>query len=73
MPRIPKIAMLLAMLAGISACTVIPPQVAYTGPAVGVVAVRPAPYYPAPAPYYAPPPYRGYYHGHRHGYRYRGW
>jgi hypothetical protein len=42
MSRIVKIAASLALLAGLTACTVIPAQVAYTGPAVGVVTVRPA-------------------------------
>ena len=77
MSRIVKIAASLAMVASLAACTVIPPQVAYAGPAVGVVTVRPAPYYIpygpyyAPsAPYYAPPYYRGYY-GYRR--RHRHW
>ena len=74
MSRIVKIAASLAVLASLTACTVIPPQVAYTGPAVGVVTVGPAPYYYAPSgPYYARPPYRGYYYGHRHGHGYRNW
>jgi hypothetical protein len=75
MSRILKIAASLAVLASLTACTVIPPQVAYTGPAVGVVTVGPAPYYVAPSgpyyarpPYHAQPPYRGY-HGYRHGHR----
>ena len=68
MSRIVKIAVSLAMLASVTACTVIPPQIAYTGPAIGIVAVRPAPYYSAP--YYGPQPYyRGYGYGHQHGYR----
>ena len=54
MSRILKIAVSLAMLASVTACTVIPPQIAYTGPAIGVVAVRPAPYYGGP--YYGPRP-----------------
>ena len=81
-----KIAVSLVALAGLSACTVVPPQVAYTGPSVGVgiVAVGPTPYYAAPAPYYvaptpyyaAPTPYyaaptNGYWR--RHGYGYRRW
>ena len=41
MSRIMKIAVSLAVLASVTACTVIPAQVAYTGPAVGVVTVRP--------------------------------
>ena len=72
MSRIVKIAVSLAMLASVTACTVIPPQIAYTGPAIGVVAVRPAPYYAAP--YYGPPPYyRGYGRGQGYGHGYRGW
>ena len=72
-----KIAVSLVALAGLSACTVVPPQVAYTGPSVGVgiVAVgqtpyyaAPAPYYVAPTPYYAPPAH-GYWRRHGHGYR----
>ena len=64
MSRILKIAASLALLASITACTVIPPQVAYGGP---VIAVRPAPYYTGPGPYYGPPPYyRGYGYGYRH-------
>lgn len=68
-----KIAASLTLLASLTACTVVPAQVGYEGPAVGVVTVRPAPYYVAPAPYYGPPPY--YYRGYRHGpgYRYRHW
>ena len=69
MSRILKIAAALAVLASLGACTVLPPQVAYTGPSVGIV-VGPAPYYAAPAPYYAPPA-RGYWR--RHGYGYRRW
>ena len=69
MSRILKIAAALAVLASLGACTVLPPQVAYTGPSVGIV-VGPAPYYSAPAPYYAPPA-RGYWR--RHGYGYRRW
>jgi hypothetical protein len=65
MSRIVKIAASLAVLASLTACTVIPPQVAYTGPAVGVVTVRPAPNYAPPGPYYAPPSCRGNY-GYRH-------
>lgn len=65
-----KIAVSLVALASLSACTVIPPQVAYTGPSVGIVTVGPAPYYAAPAPYYAPPG-NGYWR--RHGYGYRRW
>ena len=68
MSRIVKIAASLALLAGLTACTVIPAQVAYTWPAVGVVTVRPAPNYAPPGPYYAPPSCRGYY-GYRHGHR----
>ena len=69
MSRILKITAALAVLASLGACTVLPPQVAYTGPSVGIV-VGPAPYYAAPAPYYAPPA-RGYWR--RHGYGYRRW
>ena len=69
MSRILKMAAALAVLASLGACTVLPPQVAYTGPSVGIV-VGPAPYYAAPAPYYAPPA-RGYWR--RHGYGYRRW
>jgi hypothetical protein len=67
-----KIAVSLVALASLSACTVIPPQVAYTGPSVGVGIgiVGPAPYYAAPAPYYGPPAH-GYWR--RHGYGYRRW
>ncbi|MFY9723503.1 MAG: hypothetical protein WAJ82_13320 [Azonexus sp.] len=54
MSRILKIAAALAVLASLGACTVLPPQVAYSGPSVGIV-VGPAPYYAAPAPYYAAP------------------
>ena len=70
-----KIAASLSLLSSLTACTVVPAQVGYGGPAVSVVAVRPAPYYAAPAPYYGPPPYyyRGYGYGHGPGYRYRQW
>lgn len=79
MSRILKIAAALTVLASLGACTVIPPQVAYTGPSVGVGIgiVGPAPYYAAPAPYYvAPTPYyappaHGYWR--RQGYGYRHW
>ena len=71
MTKILKIAAALAVLASLGACTVIPPQVAYSGPSVGIVAVGPARYYAAPAPYYARPAYGGYWR--RHGYGYRGW
>ena len=72
MSRILKIAATLAVLSSISACTVVPAQVGYAGPSVSVVAVRPAPYYVAPAPYYGPAPYyRGY--GHGYGYRHGRW
>ena len=72
-----KIAASLTLLASLTACTVVPAQVGYAGPAVSVVAVRPAPTYyaaPVPRPYYGPPPayyYRG--HGYGPGYRYRHW
>ena len=75
MSRILKIAAALAVAASLGACAVVPPQVAYTGPSVGIV-VGPtpyyaAPYYAAPTPYYAPPAYGywrrpGYGYGHRH-------
>jgi hypothetical protein len=70
MSKILTIAATLALLASLGACTVLPPQVAYSGPSVGIV-VGPAPYYTAPAPYYAPPAYGywrrpGYGYGHRH-------
>lgn len=67
MSKLLKIAAVLAVLASLGACTVIPPQVAYTGPSVGVV-VAPAPYYRPPPAYYAPPP-RPYWGGYGHGYR----
>ena len=75
MSRILKIAAALAVAASLGACAVVPPQVAYTGPSVGIV-VGPAPYYAAPAPYYTPAPYyappaRGYWR--RPGYGYRRW
>lgn len=72
MSRILKITAALVMLASLSACTVVPPQVAYTGPSIGIVSVGPAPYYRAPPPYYAPPP-RGYWRGHGHGYGHQRW
>ena len=50
MSRILKIAAALAVLASLGACTVLPPQVAYSGPSVGI-SVGPAPYYATP--YYA--------------------
>jgi hypothetical protein len=71
MSKILKIAAALAVLASLGACTVIPPQVAYSGPSVGIVAVGTAPYYAAPAPYYAAPAYGGYWR--RGGYRHRHW
>jgi hypothetical protein len=71
MSKILKITAALAVLASLGACTVIPPQVAYSGPSVGIVAVGPAPYYAAPAPYYAAPAYGGYWR--RGGYRHRHW
>ncbi len=49
----------------LSACTVVPPQVYYTGPRVEIVRPQPAPYYVTPyyAPYYAPRyEYRHYRH-----------
>ena len=45
MSRIVKIVAALAMLAGLSACTVVPAQVGYySGRSVGVAVVRPAAY-----------------------------
>lgn len=73
MSRLLMIAASLIVLSTLTACTVIPPQVAYTGPSVGIVTVGPAPYYRRPAPYYAPPRGYGYGHGHGHGYGHRGW
>ena len=75
MSRILKIAAALAVAASLGACAVVPPQVAYSGPSVGIV-VGPAPYYAAPVPYYAPAPYyarpaHGYWR--RGGYGYRRW
>jgi hypothetical protein len=64
MSGILKIVASLIVLSSLTACTIIPPQVAYTGPSVGFVAVRPAPYYGAPGPYYGPPPPRAYWHEH---------
>jgi len=75
MSRILKIAAALAVLASLGACTVLPPQVAYTGPSVGIV-VGPAPYYSAPAPYYAAPYYAAPAYGgywRRGGNRHRHW
>ena len=71
MSRILKIAAALAVLVSLGACTVLPPQVAYSGPSVGIV-VGPAPYYTAPAPYYAPPAY-GYWRRPGYGYGNRHW
>lgn len=76
MSRILKIAAALAVAASLGACAVVPPQVAYSGPSVGIV-VGPAPYYAAPVPYYAPAPYYaapaygGYWR--RGSYRHRHW
>lgn len=72
MSRLLKITASLAILSTLTACTVIPPQVAYTGPAVGIVTVRPGPYYGGPGAYYAPPP-RGYGYGYGYGYGHRHW
>jgi len=69
MSRILKIAAALAVLASLGACTVLPPQIAYSGPSIGIGIVGPAPYYAAPAPYYARPAYGyrgGYGYGRRH-------
>ena len=63
MSRLLRIAASLIALSTLTACTVIPPQFAYTGPGVGIVTVGPAPYYRGPGPYYAPPP-RGYGNGY---------
>jgi hypothetical protein len=57
MSRLLKIAASLIALSSLTACTVIPPQVAYTEASVGIVTAGPAPYYGDPAPYYAPLPY----------------
>lgn len=54
MPRLAKLILSFAAVAGLAACTIVPPRVEYVGPRVEIV--RPAPYY-APTPYYAPPPY----------------
>ena len=68
MSKLLKIAAVLAVLASLGACTVVPPQVAYSGPSVGIVTVAPAPYYRPPPAFYAPPP-RPYWGGYGHGYR----
>ena len=76
MTKILKLTATLALLAGLGACTVVPAQVGYSGPSVGIVTTvgpapyyRPAPYYYAPPPYYGPPGHRyGHGHGYRHGY-----
>ena len=68
MSKLLRIATMLAVVAGLGACTVVPPQVAYSGPSVGIVTVTPAPYYRPPPAYYAPPP-RPYWGGYGHGYR----
>lgn len=66
MLKILKMGVAVTMLAGLSACAVVPAPLAYPGPDVAVV-VRPAPYYVGPRPYYyGPPPYRGYGYGYRH-------
>ena len=58
------------LVANVTACAVVPPQVVYTGPRVEVVAVRPAPYY-GYSDAYRYEPRRDYGHwgghwGHRH-------
>ncbi len=69
MSKLLKISAALAVLLGLTACTVVPAQIGYAGPDVAVVAVRPAPYYGAPGPYYYGPPR----HGHWRGHGYRRW
>jgi hypothetical protein len=64
MSKLVKTAAVLVALLSLGACTVVPPQIAYTPPAV-VIGARPAPYY-GPyygAPAYMPPPPR---YGYRH-------
>ena len=69
MSRFLKVAASLIAFSSLTACTVIPPQVAYTGPSVGIVTVGPAPYYRGSGRYHASPPHgHGYGHGHGHGY-----
>ncbi len=78
-----KNALVLTALATMAGCTVVPAQMAYTGPRVEIV--RPAPYVyyppalyqpridvvrPAPYPYYQPAPY---YESHREHRRHRDW
>ncbi len=63
-----RIALAVTAVATLSACAVVPPQVAYVGPRIAVVPA-PAPYYAPVAPYYAPAPYYGRHHHHPH----RGW
>lgn len=61
MSRFLKISAVLVVLLNFGGCTVVPPQIAYTPPAV-VIGARPAPYY-GPyygAPAYVPPPRYGY-------------
>lgn len=78
MNRTLKLATALAAFASLGACTVVPAQVGYSGPNVGIVAVAPAPYYRppppyyAPRPYYVPPPYRPW-RGPRHGHGHHHW
>lgn len=58
-----KAALLTIAALSLPACTVVPPQVYYSGPRVEIV--RPQPYYATPyyAPYYAP---RYEHRHHRH-------
>lgn len=75
MSKLLTITAALALLASLGACTVVPAQVGYSGPSVGIVTTvgpapyyRPAPYYYGPAPYYGPPGHRHWRgNGHRHG------
>lgn len=65
MSKLVKTAITLAALMSLGACTVVPPRVAYTPPAV-VIGAPPAPYYGGyyGGPAYMPPPPR--YYGYRH-------
>lgn len=75
MSKLLTITAALALLASLGGCTVVPAQVGYSGPSVGIVTTvgpapyyRPAPYYYGPAPYYGPPGHRHWRgNGHRHG------
>jgi hypothetical protein len=85
MTKLLKSALLLTALATMAGCTVVPPQMAYTGPRVEVVRPAPYPYYPpasyqprieivrpVPYPYYQAAPY-GYYEPRREHRRHRDW